>query len=322
MFAKIRTFCVTFLLAFGASFLLVMMLFNFYVGSGVIAEDDVVWHVRKSSGDVWVMTSAVQQASLTDEFTLKPGEYIRTGQTGRAELVRGEESIIISPNSVIGIPREKKEGLSTRIIQQAGSILLEVKKRNVKHFEVETPYLAALVKGTKFRVSVDENDTHVDVLRGQVEVSDFKSGQYALVQPGQTAKVFAQGAGGLSLSGAGTLSPIQQGAPRKSSVNSVPVPKSGLSAPDSMSNGQRVRLVSPQGKVELISALSGGNVANKDLWTASRVTPRAGDDNTSGWWNSNDNVTLALIFPFAAGVTVAVAAAVRRRKQMLRDRSS
>ena len=188
MFAKIRTFCVTFLLAFGASFLLVMMLFNFYVGSGVIAEDDVVWHVRKSSGDVWVMTSAVQQASLTDEFTLKPGEYIRTGQTGRAELVRGEESIIISPNSVIGIPREKKEGLSTRIIQQAGSILLEVKKRNVKHFEVETPYLAALVKGTKFRVSVDENDTHVDVLRGQVEVSDFKSGQYALVQPGQTAR--------------------------------------------------------------------------------------------------------------------------------------
>ena len=80
--------------------------------------------------------------------------------------------------------------------------------------------------------------------------------------------------------------------------------------------------MSPQGKVESISALSGGNVANKDLWTASRVTPRAGDDNTSGWWNSNDNVTLALIFPFAAGVTVAVAAAVRRRKQMLRDRSS
>jgi hypothetical protein len=319
MFAKIRNFCVTFLLAFGASFLLVM-LFNFYVGSGVIAEDDVVWHVRKSSGDVWVMTSGVQQASLTDESTLKPGEYIRTGQTGRAELVHGEESIIISPNSVIGIPREKKEGLSTRIIQQAGSILLEVEKRNVKHFEVETPYLAALVKGTQFRVSVDKNDAHVDVLRGQVEVSDFKSGQYALVQPGQTAKVSAQGPGGLSLSGSGTLSPIEQGSPRKSSVNSVPVPKQVLSAPDSTSNRQKVRLVSPRGKVESISALSGGNAANEDVWRSSRVTPREGDDNTNGWWNSNDNVTLAIIFPFGVGVTVAAAAAVRRRRQMLRDR--
>ncbi len=64
MFAKIRTFCVTFLPAFSASFLLVMLSI-FYVGSGVIAEDDVIWHVRKSSGDVWVMTSGVQQASLT-----------------------------------------------------------------------------------------------------------------------------------------------------------------------------------------------------------------------------------------------------------------
>ena len=70
-------------------------------------------------------------------------------------LVRGEETILISPNSVIGVPAEKKDGMSTTIVQQAGSILLEVEKRNVKHFEVETPYLAAVVKGTQFSVTVD-----------------------------------------------------------------------------------------------------------------------------------------------------------------------
>ena len=43
---------------------------------------------------------------------------------------------------------------------------------------------------------------------------DFKSGQYALVQPDQAAQVSAQGSSGLSLSGSGTLSPIQQGTPR------------------------------------------------------------------------------------------------------------
>jgi hypothetical protein len=321
MFAKIRTFCLTVLLAFSASFLLVL-LSNFYLGTGTIAENDVVWHVRKSSGDVWITTSAVQRASLTDESTVKPGEYIHTGQTGRAELVHGEESIFISANSVIGIPGEKKKGLSTRIIQQAGSILLEVEKRNVKHFEVETPYLAALVKGTQFRVSIDNNDSYVYVVRGEVEVSDFKSGQYALVQPGQTAKVSVQGPGGLSLSGSGTLSPIQQGSPRKSSVNSIPVPPQGLSAPERTPNGQKIRLVSPLGHVDSISASSGGNVAKEDVWTSSRVVSGEGDGHASGWLNMNDNVTLTLIFPFAVGVTVAVAAAVIRRRRTLRDRWS
>ena len=63
--------------------------------------------------------------------------------------------MLISPNSVVGLPTENKDGLSTTIVQQAGSILLEVEKRNVKHFEVETPYLAAVVKGTQFRVTVN-----------------------------------------------------------------------------------------------------------------------------------------------------------------------
>ena len=56
-------------------------------------------------------------------------------------------------------PGAKKSELSTTIIQQAGSILLEVEKRNVKHFQVETPYLAAVVKGTQFRVTVGQGET-------------------------------------------------------------------------------------------------------------------------------------------------------------------
>jgi hypothetical protein len=71
--------------------------------------------------------------------------------------VHGEEYMLISPNSAIEIPRETKQGLLTTIIQRAGSIVLEVEKRNVKHFEVETPQLAALVKGTRFRVTVEKD---------------------------------------------------------------------------------------------------------------------------------------------------------------------
>src|SRR5262249_2175498 len=160
-----------------------------------------IWSVSKASGDVWIASEGTQQVSLKQEETLKPGDTIRTGRNGRVLLVRGEETMLISPNSVVGLPAERKDGLSTTVVQRVGSILLEVEKRNVKHFEVETPYLAAVVKGTRFSVTVTGESTKVAVLRGQVEVSDFKTGQIAQVMPGQTATAFERGRPGLSLSG-------------------------------------------------------------------------------------------------------------------------
>lgn len=213
--------------------------------SGASAADDDVWSVRKSSGEVWLATNGAQQVSLNQEGTLKPGDTIRTGRNGRVLLVRGEETILISPNSVVGLPAEKKVGLSTTIIQQAGSILLEVEKRNVKHFEVETPYLAAVVKGTQFSVTVGAGSTKVGVVRGQVEVSDFKTGQIVQVMPGQSATAFERGKPGLSLSGAGTFNPIEHGKPRASTIERIPVPKSGLSAPRNAANGHAIHALGP-----------------------------------------------------------------------------
>src|SRR5882672_3709323 len=202
------------------------------------AGDGEAWSVSKSSGEVWMITTGAQTVSLSQQDVLKPGDTIRTGRNGRILLVRGAETILVSPNSVIGLPTEKKDGLSTTIVQQAGSILLEVEKRNVRHFEVETPYLAAVVKGTQFRVSVSAGSARIEVTRGQVEVADFRSGQIAQVMPGQVATAFAQGKAGLSLSGSGTFSPIEQGRPRASTIERIMVPKTGLSAPRHAANGQ------------------------------------------------------------------------------------
>src|SRR4051812_24703764 len=213
--------------------------------NGAMAGDGAPWQVSKSSGEVWIAAPGVQQASLSQEAQLKSGDTIRTGRNGRVLLVRGEESMVISPNSVVGIPAEAKQGLSTTIVQQAGTILLEVEKRNVKHFEVETPYLAAVVKGTQFSISVNASGTSVNVLRGQVEVADFKSGQIAQLLPGQVATSFANGKPGLSLSGSGTFNPIEQGKPRTPSIERIMVPKTGLPAPRHAGNGQQIRSLSP-----------------------------------------------------------------------------
>src|SRR5579864_563378 len=225
------------------------------VASGALAAEGGVWSVSKSSGEVWVSGGEVQQASIRPEDHLKPGDTIRTGRNGRVLLVRGEESILIAPNSVVGLPAEQKEELTTTIVQRAGSILLDVEKRNVKHFEVETPYLAAVVKGTQFRVSVNAASTSVDVVRGQVEVSDFKSGQIAQVMPGQTATAFEHGKSGLTLSGSGTFNPIEQGKPRPSSIDRIPVPKGGLSAPRNATNGQKILALAAHGQLKISAAL-------------------------------------------------------------------
>lgn len=231
MFYRTRTCCFSILLLMSA---------GFCAGSSAVAQD-AAWRVGKASGDVWVTKPGVQPASLSGETTLQPGDAIRTGQTGRVLLLRGKESILISPNSVIGIPTTNADGMSTTIIEHAGSILLEVEKRNVKHFEVDTPYLAAVVKGTHFRVSADDDQSNVNVLRGQVEVKDFKSGQFALVTAGQKAEVSANRSFGLSLSGAGHLGVIQQGAPRSSPVTPVSVRTAGFSAPPIGTHPERVK---------------------------------------------------------------------------------
>jgi hypothetical protein len=271
--------------------------------SAAFAADEGTWSVSKSSGEVWMSSGDVQQASLKSDDVLKPGETIRTGRNGRVLLVRGEESIMIAPNSVIGLPAEKKEGLSTTIIQKAGSILLEVEKKNVRHFEVETPYLAAVVKGTQFRVSVSAKGTSVDVIRGQVEVSDFKSGQIAQVMPGQHATVLSHGNAGLSLGGSGTLQPIEPGKPRASSVDRVPVPRGGLSAgkPSSASltphrhglvSAPRhgvTRISSSLGEVKLnVHKVTHGLARSSNATVASRS---ADNRNNSTVWGSGDSAT-------------------------------
>jgi hypothetical protein len=316
---------------------LLVAAFVLATGSGALAADGGDWIVSKSSGEVWLTATGVQQASLKQEDVLKPGDTVRTGRSGRVLLKRGEESILISPNSVVGVPAEKKEGLSTTIVQRAGSILLEVEKRNVQHFAVETPYLAAVVKGTQFRVTIDAGKTSVDVIRGQVQVADFKSGQIAQVMAGQHATAFANGKTGLSLSGSGTFSPIEQGKPRAPSIERVPVHRAGLSAPRNAANGQLTqpsrqagvhhakagvtRISSPIGEVRLNvhhvthglardkSAAHGGtrNAANKDtIWGSSG----SGDNSAlanNGQGNGN-NVAAGAGSAAASGVSSTVAA--------------
>lgn len=272
------------------------------------------WRVSKSSGDVWVSTSGVQPVSLTQDAVLNPGDSIRTGRNGRVLLVRGEEKILVSPNSVVGIPTEKGQGKTT-IIQQSGTILIEVEKRPDQHFEVETPYLAAVVRGTQFRVSVSRSESYVNVLRGQVEVTDFRSGQSALVLPGQMAKVWAIGNAGLRLSGSGTLNPVRLGPPRTTSVVPVPTSDEGPSAPVSATTGQQVLLLPPSGDAASVPISFDRSGSNDTLWNATVNYVCKLFGKADGAPVREDREAAIIAIPVGFGALIAVVVAVRRRRQ-------
>jgi hypothetical protein len=278
------------------------------LGAAPNAHAQDTWRISKSSGDVSIMTEGFQPVALTTGMTLQPGSSLRTGQNGRVLLVRGNETILISANSAISFPKSSKpNGLSTTILQQAGSILLEVEKRAINHFEVETPHLSAVVKGTRFHVTMSGNETKVGVFRGQVEVTDFMSGQHALINAGQNAAVSVQGAPGLLLSGTGTLGPVQQGTARESSPADSAT--DDMSAPVPSAPIQRQARAPMAGDFENV-ALPEQDASRRDGWgpgltALSERTPAT----------KTDIDTLSLAFPFAIGMLVALGIAVRRRRQ-------
>ena len=193
------------------------------LASQAFALEDRAWNVESHAGTVWVHQDAMQPIALNPRQSLRSGSTIETGDDGRVVLVRGDESIIVSPRTSIALPQQTDSGMATTILQSFGTILLQVEKRAKQHFEVETPFLAAVVKGTKFTVTVDQSGAAVHVVEGAVEVMDLDTGDVGMVRPGQTAHTPAAQGVGLSIGGPGAVAPSRAASPtRPSTVSPVP----------------------------------------------------------------------------------------------------
>ena len=106
---------------------------------------------------------------------------------------------------------------------------MRAQKRDVEHFEVLTPYLAAVVKGTEFIVTLEPEIADVQVITGEVEVAQLETGETASVRTGQAAR--SHGDRGLALRGSGVLDAIRKGAPVKAILKLIEVPRNGFRAP-------------------------------------------------------------------------------------------
>ncbi len=147
------------------------------------------WTVSQRSGDVQVLRPGLTPASVQVRAALAPGDVIVTGASGRAMLTRGGDYVIVAPRSRLQLPTEQKQTGFTRLVQQVGTMFYKVRHTGVPHFAVETPMLAAVVKGTSFTVVVDENRVAVQVTEGLVEVKSASGEATRLVEGGLTVYV-------------------------------------------------------------------------------------------------------------------------------------
>lgn len=126
------------------------------------------WRLAALEGNVWVRLPGESASNAQLNQTLPNGAIITTGASSRATVQNGAQRVVMTPNSRMTIP-ERARGV-TRILQDMGAIIFEVNHEESPHFQVETPLLAAVVKGTRFTVSVGEDIDSVSVEQGVVEV--------------------------------------------------------------------------------------------------------------------------------------------------------
>ncbi|MBJ3784023.1 FecR family protein [Devosia sediminis] len=125
----------------------------------------------------------IQRGSL-----VQSNQSLRTGADGRVGLTRGKETIELGSDSEITLLDAGSE-LKTSVKQNHGTVTVDVERRNVHHFSVQTPFLAAVVKGTRFTVIVGDGGAEVDVDRGVVQVQDTSRDLVTEIRPGQQAAV-------------------------------------------------------------------------------------------------------------------------------------
>ncbi len=129
----------------------------------------------------------VSLVKLGHEYAL-PLEVV-TGVADSAAFTLPSSLIEVSPNTVMRIvaPESSDTSVIQRVLQRTGAALFSVKKGSVTHFQVDTPFLVSVVKGTTFNVLVEDSGATVALHEGSLLVTSVDGSQRILLAPGDVA---------------------------------------------------------------------------------------------------------------------------------------
>ena len=126
------------------------------------------WRLVEVNGTVRITVPGAEAAPARLNQTVPTGSSITTTLGARASLDNGLQQIVVGPNSRMTVAPDA--GGFTRVMQDLGAVMFKVDKQKSPHFRVDTPLLAAIVKGTTFTVVVGPMSDSVNVAEGLVEV--------------------------------------------------------------------------------------------------------------------------------------------------------
>jgi hypothetical protein len=194
-----------------------VLLIALFSATAAVADD---WAAVRLRGAVLQWVDG-QWVKLHRGGIVPDSRVIRTLANGNVEFRRGEEMIILAPNSQMQIFDEHAARAFTTVKQYFGTVTVEAEVQNVEHFAVETPYLAAVVKGTRFVVVSDDDGASVEVRRGHVAV-ETSAHQSVTIGVGQSASVGSDGDAQdeLTVAGRGKLPDVANAKAGKSANNS------------------------------------------------------------------------------------------------------
>lgn len=170
--------------------------------TGAVRADD--WVVARLRGQVSAFDNGgwqpLERGSVVDDH-----RRIRSADGSHVVFTRDKESLELTGATEIRIYDRAGERMTT-ILQAYGTVAIEAEHLNVQHFSVQTPYLAAVVKGTKFTVTSNDQGSQVAVSQGMVQVQDTVHDVVANVIQGQDASVSETEI--LGISGVGRIPPL------------------------------------------------------------------------------------------------------------------
>ena len=181
-------------LAIAAATLLMMSIVSLPSSAADTPAAKRSWIVQELKGAAFTRPRAGddgQWRSLQAGARIEPGNVVRTDDSGRIELTNGIDQIRLSPSSEIELPMQRDGDPVTRVIHWVGTAFFHVGKRPGPQFEVDTPYIVAIVKGTKFTTTVSDAGGAVKVSEGVVGVSATAGGNSIDVTAGGSASVSA-----------------------------------------------------------------------------------------------------------------------------------
>ena len=157
--------------------------------------------VTSTSGEVKLLERGHSVAAAVGATLTLPVE-VHTGTDGNIDFQQLGSKLHIGPNSTVAMPDAGPQGsIVERIKQSAGYVLYNIKSRKTQPLSVETPYLAAVVKGTMFTIAVQEHAAEVALMEGSLDISAPGVAQHVLLKPNESIR-HADGEPGLTVQSA------------------------------------------------------------------------------------------------------------------------